>query len=107
MTPKILLIGKNGQVGRELNRLLPRLGELVALDRQQLDLTRPDDIRRTIRAIRPGIIVNAAAYTAVDKAETDETAARAINAEAPAVLADEAKSIGGSLCVDGTCRQRR
>ena len=72
-------------------------GELVALDRQQLDLTKPDDIRRAIRAIRPEIIVNAAAYTAVDKAETDEATARAINAHAPAVMADEGRNIGAAL----------
>jgi dTDP-4-dehydrorhamnose reductase len=97
MTLKILLIGKNRQVGRELNQLLPRLGELVALDRQQLDLTKPSEVRRTIRAIRPGMIVNAAAYTAVDKAETDEAAARSINADAPGVMAEEARTIGAAL----------
>ena len=97
MTPRILLIGKSGQVGRELSRLLPSLGELVALDRRQLDLTRRDDIRDVIRAICPNIIVNAAAYTAVDKAETNEAMAHAINADAPGVIADEAKAVGAAL----------
>jgi dTDP-4-dehydrorhamnose reductase len=93
----ILLTGKNGQVGRELDRLLPQLGEVVALDRQHLDLSRPDDIRRIVREVRPGLIVNAAAYTAVDLAEKEEAAARAINSEATGVLADEAKKIGAAL----------
>jgi dTDP-4-dehydrorhamnose reductase len=97
MKPAILLIGTNGQVGRELNRMLPRIGEVTPLDRQRLDLTQPDEIRRAIRTFHPAIIVNAAAYTAVDKAESEETLARAINAEAPAVMAEEAKKIGASL----------
>jgi dTDP-4-dehydrorhamnose reductase len=97
MKQKILLTGKNGQVGRELEHLLPRLGDVVALDRQQLDLARPAEIRRVVREVRPGLIVNAAAYTAVDQAEKEEVAARAINAEAPGVLAEEAKKIGAAL----------
>jgi dTDP-4-dehydrorhamnose reductase len=68
MKTKILLIGKNGQVGADLLSLLPALGDLTALDRQHLDLTRPEEIRRTIRELQPHFIVNAAAYTAVDKA---------------------------------------
>jgi dTDP-4-dehydrorhamnose reductase len=97
MKPAILLIGTNGQVGRALNRTLPRIGDVTPLDRQRLDLTRPDEIRRAIRAFHPAFIVNAAAYTAVDKAESEESVARAINAEAPAVMAEEAKKIGASL----------
>src|SRR5580700_2412669 len=98
MKPKILLTGKNGQVGSELQRLLPRLGEVVALDRQKLDLARPDEIRRIVREVRPTLIVNAAAHTAVDLAEKEETAAaQAINAEAPAVLAKEARKIDAAL----------
>ena len=97
MKPAILLIGSNGQVGRELNRTLPRVGDVTALDRQRLDLTQPEEIRRAIRNFHPELIVNAAAYTAVDKAESEETVARAINAEAPAVMAEEAKKIGASL----------
>jgi dTDP-4-dehydrorhamnose reductase len=97
MKLKFLLTGKNGQVGRELSALLPRLGDLVALDRGQLDLSKPDDIRQAIRSTRPGIIVNAAAYTAVDQAESEEGAAQAINADAPGVMAEEAKKIGAVL----------
>ena len=97
MTPRILLTGKNGQVGRDLLAFLPRLGDAVALDRQQLDLSRPDEIRRVIRELRPTLIVNAAAYTAVDQAEKEESLARAINADAPAVMAEEAKRIGAAL----------
>jgi dTDP-4-dehydrorhamnose reductase len=97
MKPAILLIGTNGQVGRELNRTLPRIGDVTPLDRQRLDLTRPEEIRRAIRTFHPAFIVNAAAYTAVDKAESEESVARAINCEAPAVMAEEAKKIGASL----------
>jgi dTDP-4-dehydrorhamnose reductase len=68
MKPAILLIGTNGQVGRELHRMLPRIGEVTALDRAGLDLTQPDEIRRAIRTFHPAYIINAAAYTAVDKA---------------------------------------
>jgi dTDP-4-dehydrorhamnose reductase len=97
MKPGILLLGRNGQVGTDLTLLLPRLGEVVALNRQQLDLRKPSDIRRTVQELRPQWIVNAAAYTAVDQAESDEATARAINAEAPAVLAEEAAKIGATL----------
>jgi dTDP-4-dehydrorhamnose reductase len=97
MKPVILLTGKNGQIGAELLRFLPQLGEVVALDREQLDLSKPDDISRAIREIRPQIIVNAAAYTAVDQAETDEAMAQAVNGEAPGAMAKEAKKIGAAL----------
>jgi dTDP-4-dehydrorhamnose reductase len=97
MRPVILLTGKNGQIGTELLRFLPQLGEVVALDRHQLDLSKPHDISRTIREIRPQIIVNAAAYTAVDQAETDEAMARAVNGKAPGLLAKEGKKIGAFL----------
>ena len=97
MKPAILLIGGNGQVGRELHRLLPRIAEVTSLDRQRLDLTQPEEIRRAVRTFHPHIIVNAAAYTAVDKAESEESIARAINAEAPAVMAGEARKIGATL----------
>ena len=97
MKPVILLTGKNGQVGAELLRLLPQVGEVVARGHDQLDLSNPADIRRTIREVRPQLIVNAAAYTAVDQAETDETTARAVNAEAPGLMAEEAKKIGAAL----------
>ncbi|MGB9007771.1 MAG: dTDP-4-dehydrorhamnose reductase [Candidatus Acidiferrales bacterium] len=97
MTPKILLTGKNGQVGHDLHDLLPRLGEVVALDRQHLDLSHPDEIRRVVREIHPDLIVNAAAYTAVDQAEREESLAEAMNARAPAILAEEAERIGAAI----------
>jgi len=97
MKPVILLTGKNGQIGGELLRSLPHLGEVVALERDQLDLSKPSDICRTIREVRPQLIVNAAAYTAVDQAETDEAIALAINGEAPGLMAKEAKKIGAAL----------
>jgi dTDP-4-dehydrorhamnose reductase len=97
MKPIILLTGKNGQIGGELLRLLPQLGEVFAPGREQLDLSKPDDIRRTILDVRPQLIVNAAAYTAVDQAETDQATAQAINEEAPGLMAVEAKKIGAIL----------
>jgi dTDP-4-dehydrorhamnose reductase len=97
MKPVILLAGKNGQVGSELHRSLPALGEVVAPDRQQLDLLNPASIRRLVREVRPQLIVNAAAYTAVDAAETDKGQAQALNAEAPALLAAEANRLGAVL----------
>jgi len=92
---KILLLGKNGQVGWELQRSLAPLGELVALDAQSQhlcgDLSNLEGIAQTIRAVAPDIIVNAAAHTAVDKAESEPELARTINALAPGILAQEAK----------------
>src|SRR5712692_9010846 len=81
MKPRILLTGKNGQVGFELHRLLLALGQVVAPDRHALDLLDANSIRRTVRDVRPQLIVNAAAYTAVDAAETDQVNAHAINEE--------------------------
>ena len=97
MKPAILLIGTNGQVGRELNNMLPRIGEVTALDRQRLDLTQAGRDSPRHPHFPPAFIVNAAAYTAVDKAESEETAAQAINAEAPGVMAEEARKIGAAL----------
>jgi dTDP-4-dehydrorhamnose reductase len=97
MTYRILLAGKQGQVGAELNTILPRLGELSAFDRETLDLTKPAQIREVIRRTRPQVIVNAAAYTAVDAAEKEAGLARAINTDAPAVMAEEAKKCGALL----------
>jgi dTDP-4-dehydrorhamnose reductase len=94
MKPTILLTGKNGQVGRELSRMLPRLGHVIALDRAQLDLASPDDVRSAVRSACPQLIVNAAAYTTVDRAESDQAAAQAVNAEALCILAEEAKKLG-------------
>lgn len=98
---KILLFGKNGQVGWELQRSLAPLGELIALDRHSTDLcgdlANPDGIREAVRQVRPDVIVNAAAYTAVDKAESDVAAAHAVNAVAPGVLAEAARAAGAWL----------
>lgn len=92
---KILLFGKNGQVGWELQRSLAPLGELIALDADSRemrgDFTHPEGLIQTIRAVAPDVIVNAAAHTAVDKAESEPELTRAINALAPGVLAQEAK----------------
>ena len=93
----ILLIGKNGQVGWELQNTLAPLGSVIALDRTQMDLTQPDAIRNTIRAASPDIIVNAAGYTAVDRAEKEPDLAQQINAVAPGVIAEEAKRIDALL----------
>lgn len=94
---KILLIGKDGQVGWELQRILLSLGELIALGRQQVDLTDLNAIRNCIRLNRPDFIVNAAAYTAVDKAEIEPEKARLINELAVRVLAEEAAHINAWL----------
>ena len=94
---RILLTGAAGQLGRELKRSLACLGDVIARDRQQLDLARADTLRAAVRTAAPAVIVNAAAYTAVDKAETEPTVADAINALAPAILAEEAKRLGALL----------
>ncbi|ATH13492.1 dTDP-4-dehydrorhamnose reductase [Delftia acidovorans] len=102
---KLLLLGRNGQVGWELQRSLAPLGELISLDRQGDaggqglcgDLSRLDELARTVRALRPDVIVNAAAHTAVDKAESEPDQARLLNALAPQVLAREAAQIGSLL----------
>lgn len=97
MEPRILLTGRNGQIGRELERILAGATDLKALGRQDLDISDPQAVREAIRAFRPHLVLNAAAYTAVDKAESEEPLARKINAEAPAAMADEAKKIGAVL----------
>ncbi|ANW50009.1 MULTISPECIES: dTDP-4-dehydrorhamnose reductase [Burkholderia] len=94
---RILVTGVNGQVGFELARTLQGLGTVVALDRGALDLADPDRIRAVMREIRPTLIVNPAAYTAVDKAERERDLAIAINGVAPGVLAEEAKRLGAPL----------
>lgn len=93
----ILLTGRNGQVGSELAALLQPLGSVIATDRTKLDLGDADAVRRVVRDAKPGVIVNSAAYTAVDKAETEETLAMRVNGEAPGVLAEEAKRLGALL----------
>lgn len=101
MPMKILLFGKGGQVGWELQRSLAPLGELVALDfdstEHHADFSRPAALAATVRAVRPDVIVNAAAHTAVDKAESEPDLAAALNADAPRVLAAEAKALGAWL----------
>jgi len=94
---RILLAGAAGQLGRELKRSLACLGELVALDRNGLDLSDSSQLSATVRSIAPSVIVNAAAYTAVDRAETDVATATAINATAPGILAAEARRLGALL----------
>ena len=94
---KILLLGNTGQVGWELNRTLLTLGKLVALDYPQIDMADPDSIRSLVQEIKPQIIVNATAYTDVDKAESEPELAMAINGTGPGILAQEAKKIDAAL----------
>lgn len=91
---KILLTGKNGQVGFELRRALAVLGDVLAVDQQECDLTNEQAIRQLVRNFSPDVIVNPAAYTAVDKAESDAEVAFAVNALAPKVLGEEAAKLG-------------
>lgn len=93
----ILLTGKDGQVGWELQRSLAPLGHVVAMGRASMDLANPDKIRSVIREIKPNLIVNAAAYTAVDKAESESDLAMTINGTAPGILAEEGKRLGAAL----------
>lgn len=98
MTMKILLLGKNGQLGWELQRALSPLGELIALDRHNGgDLTDSELLLTAVRAHAPRVIVNAAAYTAVDKAESEQDLALQVNATAPGLLAQEARRLGALL----------
>ncbi len=107
---KILLFGKNGQVGWELQRSLATLGDVVALgsdgrsngDSFDADFAQPESLAATVRAVAPQIIVNAAAHTAVDRAESEPDRARAINATAPGVVAREARACGAWLLHYGT-----
>jgi dTDP-4-dehydrorhamnose reductase len=93
----IVVTGATGQIGHEVVRELAPLGRVVGLTRAELDLARPAAIRKTIRTLRPRVIVNAAAYTAVDRAESEPELAGVINADAPAVLAEEARRLGALL----------
>ena len=97
MTLKILLLGNTGQVGWELNRTLLTLGELTALDYPQIDMADPNNIRQVVKNSQPDIIVNATAYTNVDKAEREPDLAMAINGIGPGILAEEAKRLGAAL----------
>ena len=95
--PTILLTGAGGQLGRELAAALPACGTVIACDRAALDLRLPAMIEHVVRSVAPQFIVNAAAYTAVDRAEAERDLAFAVNADAPAVLASEAKRAGAVL----------
>ncbi len=94
---RILLFGKNGQLGWEFQRTLPVLGEVIKVDSDELDLARGEALRDFIRAQRPDVIVNAAAYTAVDRAESETELALAVNAAAPAIMAREALRLNAAL----------
>jgi dTDP-4-dehydrorhamnose reductase len=95
--PKILILGQQGQVAWELQRTLPSIGQVTVLGSQTLDLADTNKLRDTIQTLRPQIVVNAAAYTAVDKAESDRETAKAINHTAPQILAEETAKLGSLL----------
>jgi dTDP-4-dehydrorhamnose reductase len=93
----MLLVGKNGQVGWELRRALAPMAELVCVDFPDIDLANPDSIRRWVHHSRPGVVINAAAYTAVDKAEAEPDLAMKINGTAPGILAEAARQAGALM----------
>ncbi|MEH1874376.1 dTDP-4-dehydrorhamnose reductase [Nostoc sp.] len=97
MSKSILLIGSNGQVGKELQQILPSYGDIISVERPTVDLAQPDTLRNVIRSKQPQIIINAAAYTAVDKAESEPELASAINAIAPLIIAQESQKLGAFL----------
>lgn len=97
MLPDLLVIGCRGQVGWELMRTLAPLGRITGVDFPEVDLARPDSLREVLARTRPAAILNAAAYTAVDRAETEPDLARQINADAPELLAREARRLGAWL----------
>jgi dTDP-4-dehydrorhamnose reductase len=97
MNKSILLIGSNGQVGTELQNTLSSNYKVIAVARPQIDLTQADNLRQIIRETQPEIIINAAAYTAVDKAESEPELAYAINATAPQIIAEESQKLGSFL----------
>ena len=97
MSKSILLIGSNGQVGTELQNTLSPNYKVIAVTRPQIDLTQADNLRQIIRENQPKIIINAAAYTAVDKAESEPELATAINAMAPQIIAEESQKLGSFL----------
>jgi dTDP-4-dehydrorhamnose reductase len=94
---KFLLIGRNGQLGWELERACLTLGEVVALDYPEVDLARVNELRELVRTVKPDILLNPAAYTNVDKADSESELARKVNAIAPGVMAEEIKKLGGAL----------
>ncbi|MDZ8227138.1 dTDP-4-dehydrorhamnose reductase [Nostoc sp. ChiVER01] len=97
MSKLILLIGSNGQVGKELQQILPYYGDIISVERPTVDLAQPDTLCNVIRSKQPQIIINAAAYTAVDKAESEPEIASAINAIAPLIIAQESQKLGAFL----------
>ena len=94
---KILITGKDGQLGWELQRSLAGLGDIVATGRQELDLSDPAGIRQLVRSIRPDVVLNTAAYNAVDRAESEHDIAFKVNAVAPGLLAEECRDLGALL----------
>jgi dTDP-4-dehydrorhamnose reductase len=91
-TLRTLVLGTGGQLGRELYRVFKGFGSVIGADRSIVDLTQPEQLRTYLRRVQPDVILNAAAYTAVDRAETEKQLARAVNAEAPRIMAEEARS---------------
>jgi dTDP-4-dehydrorhamnose reductase len=94
MSLKILLLGKNGQLGWELSRTLSCLGTVEALDFPEIDFTHPEDLAALVASRKPAVVINAAAYTAVDRAESEPDLAYAVNASAPGVLAKASRQVG-------------
>lgn len=94
---RILVTGIHGQLGEELQPLLTPLGEIIGVGRESLDFSQPDTLRQVMAEVKPDVVVNAAAYTAVDKAESEPELAHAVNAIAPGILAEEAQGIGARL----------
>jgi dTDP-4-dehydrorhamnose reductase len=94
---KVLLLGKNGQLGWELQRTLQPLGEVIALSSPEIDMKNEGSIRAAVRQHRPNVVVNATAYTAVDKAESESELAYAVNATGPGILAEESRSLNALL----------
>ncbi len=96
-TPRILLLGKNGQLGWELERTLASIGSVTAIDYPDVDFMDESALRLAVRAAAPQLVINAAAYTDVDRAESETQRANAINASAPGILAEEAKRLGAGM----------
>jgi len=97
LTRNVLLLGNTGQLGWELNRTLLTLGDITAVDYPHIDLANPDSIRKIVRKVKPNLIVNATAFTNVDKAESESELALAINGTGPGILAEEAKRLHAAL----------
>lgn len=97
MTPSILLLGSRGQLGWELHRTLLSIGRLVALDSPEIDILQPDTWLPVLQQLRPALVINATAYTAVDRAESEPDVAMAVNGQAPGVLAEAARQVGAAF----------